>query len=326
MSHQKRFLFCGLLLAVLAAPLFAAPPATGGPKGPKEPPSVADVAYGKDPRQKLDIYLPPGSGPFPVLIWYHGGGWFAGDKVTGAFEPAPLLKVGCAMVSAEYRLVKDASAEGIVPPVAAVLGDNRRALQYVRLHAADWHLDPDRIIVAGGSAGGGTAIYLGSEGEQANPGSPDPVERVSTKVQGVIGLAAAPTTLDPQRIREWNPGVVWGYWCFEPDATNYNSLPEFEKWLADRDKCMPYIQKYSSDLLLKKGAPPFFLQYGQALPAPGTTPSSSELVHSPRWGLAFQKLAKERGVEVDVQYPGHPPENYKNMWEFLYHQLGLSAK
>jgi len=322
MFHSTRFLFCSLLVAV---PALAAPPANG-PKGPKEPPTFANIAYGTDPKQKLDIYLPPGPGPFPVLLYYHGGGWFAGDKVTGAMEPAPLLKVGCAMVSAEYRLCKDASAEGIVPPVAAVLADNRRALQYVRLHAAEWHLDPDHIVVSGGSAGGGTAIFLGSEGEQANPNSPDPVERVSTKVQGVIGMAAAPTTIDPQRIREWNPGVIWGYWCFLPNETNYGSQAEFDKWLAQRDKWMPYIKKYSSDLLLAKGAPPFFLQYGQTLPAPGTNPTSGELVHSPRWGLAFQKLAKGLGVEVDVQYPGHPPENYKNMWEFLYHQLGLHPK
>ena len=341
MIHPKRVLPCGLFLAVLAAPLFAAPspsPTSTGtntsqvpkapqaPRGPKEPPAFADIAYGTDPKQKLDIYLPPGPGPFPVMIYYHGGGWFGGDKVTGAMEPAPLLKAGIAMVSAEYRVVSDASAEGIVPPVAAVLADNRRALQYVRLHAAEWHLDPNRIVVAGGSAGGGTAIYLGSEGEQADPNSSDPVERVSTKVQGVIGMAAAPTTLDPQRIREWNPGVRWGYWCFVPNVKDLNSQAEFDKWLANRDKLMPYIQKYSADLLLTKDAPPFFLQYGQTLPAPGTTPTSSELIHSPRWGVAFQKLAKERGVQVDVQYPGHPPEHFKNMWEYLYHQLGVTGK
>ena len=47
-----------------------------------------------------------------------------------------------------------------MPPVTAVLGDARRALQYCRLHAAQWRLDPDKIVVAGGSAGAASALYL----------------------------------------------------------------------------------------------------------------------------------------------------------------------
>jgi acetyl esterase/lipase len=295
-------------------------------KGPKEAPSFADVAYGSDPKQKLDVYVPSGPGPFPIFLYFHGGGWFAGDKKTGAMEPEPLLKAGVAMVSAEYRVVSDAVAENISPPIVAVLGDNRRALQYVRLHAKDWNLDPDRIVVSGGSAGGGTAIYLGSEGEQASPNSPDPVERVSTKVSGVAGMAAAPTTIDPKLIREWNPGVIWGYWCFEPDPKSLSSQADFDKWLADRDQWLPYIEKYSSDRLLTKDAPPFYLDYGQTLPAPGTNPTSGELVHSPRWALAFQKLAQERGATVYVHFPGHPSEKYKNIWEFIYDRLGVASK
>jgi acetyl esterase/lipase len=325
--------FAGSALAqgapAASSPSPAASPAKPKPqpyRGPKEAPSIADIAYGPDPKQKLDIYLPSGPGPFPVLLYFHGGGWFTGDKRTGAMEPEPYLKQGVAMVSADYRIVADAVAEHISPPIVAVLGDNRRALQYVRLHAKEWNLDPDHIVVSGGSAGGGTAIYLGSEGEQANPDSPDPVERVSTKVSGVAGMAAAPTTIDPELIHEWNPGVVWGYWLFEFDPKSLTSKPDFDKWLADRAEWLPYIEKYSSDRLLTKDAPPMYLQYGQTLPAPGSNPTSSELVHSPRWALAFQKLAQQRGATVYVQFPGHPPEKYKGISEFILDRLGVKPK
>jgi acetyl esterase/lipase len=333
---KRKALLCGLAVvcafssftaeAQSAAP--AATPAAVPVKkpymGPKEAPTYSDIPYGSDPKQKLDIYLPTtGTGPFPILLYFHGGGWFAGDKRTGAMEPEPYLKKGIAMVSPEYRVAKDAVAENILPPIVATLGDNRRALQFVRLHAKEWNLDPDRIVVAGGSAGGGTAIYLGSEGEQANPNSPDPVERVSTKVSGVAGMAAAPTTIDPKLITEWNPGVIWGYWLFEFDPKSLTSQADFDKWLADRDKWLPYIEKYSDDRILTKDAPPFYLDYGQTLPAPGTHPKSDALVHSPRWGLAFQKLAAERGVTVYVQFPGHPVDGYKGQWQFIDQCLGV---
>ena len=99
------------------------------------PPTVADVAYGTDPKQKLDIYRPPtGKGPFPILLWIHGGGWWGGDKRNEIPDLDKYLAGGCAVVSANYRLIANATSQHISPPVVAVLGDNRRSLQYVRLH------------------------------------------------------------------------------------------------------------------------------------------------------------------------------------------------
>jgi hypothetical protein len=117
--------------------------------------------------------------------------------------------------------------------------------------------------------------------------------------------------------------VIWGYWLFEFDPKSLTSQADFDKWLADRDKWLPYIEKYSDDRILTKDAPPFYLDYGQTLRAPGTHPKSDALVHSPRWGLAFQKLAAERGVTVYVQFPGHPVDGYKGQWQFIDQCLGV---
>jgi acetyl esterase/lipase len=314
-----------ILLAVFAGLLAGTPAAAKKPRRDlKEPPTYADVAYGSDPKQRFDVYCPAGKGPFPVLFWVHGGGWFTGDKIPDTTEPESYLKAGVAVVSINYRLIGNAVAEKILPPVTAVLGDARRALQYCRLHAAEWRLDPDKIVVAGGSAGAASALYLACEGEQANAASADPVERVSTKVLGAMA-AIAQTSIDPEHTHEWNPGCDWGYWACEPPAENKGgNMDLFNKYLADRERWLPVIKSYSPEWLMTKETPPIYFSYSQPPPAPGTTPPSSALVHSPLWAIGFMKMAQEIGVKCYLQYPGHPVPEYKGgASEFILRELGV---
>jgi acetyl esterase/lipase len=316
-KFRKIVLALSAMSSACAGSVFGAPPT-----GPMEKPAFTDVAYGPDPKQKLDIYLPQGSGPFPVLLYIHGGGWYEGDKVHDAGEPAAFLKAGAAFVSINYRLVPDAVAQNITPPITAVLGDNRRALQFIRLHAADYHLDPEKIVVGGGSAGALSALYLGCEGEQANPNAADPVERMSTRVIGVA-IGSAQTSIDPRRIREWNPSVSWGYWAFEPDGKKHDSKADFERWLAHRERWLPLIQKYSPEFLITKDTPPIYMVFGQPPPAPDAKTMPLGMVHSALWGIGFQKVAQAHGVECYLQYPGHPAGKYDGITHFVLHQLGL---
>lgn len=116
-----------------------------------------DVAYAQEsPNQRLDVFLPAeGDGPFPALIYTHGGGFAFGDKRDDHLEP-PLqaLGQGIAVVAVEYRL----SGEALFP--AAVL-DVRQAVRFVKAHAAEYRIDPGRLIAIGGSAGGNLAAMLG---------------------------------------------------------------------------------------------------------------------------------------------------------------------
>ena len=116
-----------------------------------------DAAYAQEsPNQRLDIFLPEaGDGPFPALIYTHGGGFAFGDKRDDHLEP-PLLALGqgIAVVAVEYRL----SGEALFP--AAVL-DVRQAVRFVKARAAEYRIDPARLIAIGGSAGGNLAAMLG---------------------------------------------------------------------------------------------------------------------------------------------------------------------
>lgn len=142
-----------------------------------------NVAYATaSARQTLDLYLPPvGTGPFPLVIWIHGGAWWSGDKSLQAGAPQfDLLARGYAVASTNYRF----SSEATFP---AQIHDVKAAIRFLRSHAATYGLDKNRVAVWGSSAGGHLAALAGTsggvgalEGEaQGNPGE-------SSRVQAVI--------------------------------------------------------------------------------------------------------------------------------------------
>lgn len=97
---------------------------------------------------RLDACLPDGDGPFPAAILVHGGGWASGDK-TERIDPlfAPLLKAGVGWFSINYR-----HAPKHRYPLA--VEDVEAAVRWVKKHAAELKIDPQRLALAGESAGG----------------------------------------------------------------------------------------------------------------------------------------------------------------------------
>lgn len=266
-------------------------------------PTHATVSYGPHEHQLLDIYLPEGDGPFPVLLWY-GRLWEPGETVPPVKR---MFQSGVAAVGVRTRVMKDGIANKIHPPVSVCLLDARRALQFVRLHAAEWKLDPSRVAVGGSSQGALPALYVACAGEQANPQSNDPVERMSTKVSCAAAHRSQPS-IDPRRMQEWEPGVEWGAPAFGCS---------FAESLKRRDEFLPLIQQWSPDDLLSPDDPPIYFENNWGLTQPENVTRMDYLVHSPRWGLGFQKLAQAQGVSCFVKYPDHPTEKYADIWDFL---------
>lgn len=137
----------------LYAPLF-------GPDAWRGVAITRDVAYGADPRQALDVYVPEGGADgLPVLLFVHGGAFTGGDK-HGAFYPDNITlwaaREGMIGVNVNYRL-----APGAPFPEAA--RDLAAAIAWVRAEIARFGGDPDRIVLFGHSAGGNhVADYLGN--------------------------------------------------------------------------------------------------------------------------------------------------------------------
>jgi acetyl esterase/lipase len=104
---------------------------------------------------KLDLYVPRGAtGPTPVLMYIHGGGWVGGAKEVNVLRILPYLEMGWAVANIEYRL-------GAVARAPAAVEDGLCALRWVIRNAGQYNLDTSRIVTSGNSAGGHLALTTG---------------------------------------------------------------------------------------------------------------------------------------------------------------------
>lgn len=111
---------------------------------------------GVDVDLALDLYLPEdGSGPSPLVIYVHGGGWQTGSKFP--CPATPMLGLGFAVASVEYRL----SGQAKWP---AQIQDCKAAVRWLRANATTYGIDPDRFGVFGPSAGGHLASFVTTSG------------------------------------------------------------------------------------------------------------------------------------------------------------------
>ena len=104
---------------------------------------------------RVDLYLPQNaSGPAPVLMYIHGGGWVGGSKEGNVLRLLPWLEKGWAVVNVQYRL-------GRVSRAPAAVEDCLCALHWVKSNAEEYGFDASRIVVTGNSAGGHLALTTG---------------------------------------------------------------------------------------------------------------------------------------------------------------------
>ena len=126
------------------------------PKGPREPvKSVEDrVINAGGVKLPVRIYTPEGQGPFPILVFFHGGGWVIGNCETHDTPCRSLANgAGCIVVSVDYRLAPEHKF-----PLPAE--DCYAATKWAALNAAGFGGDPKRIAVGGDSAGGNLAAAV----------------------------------------------------------------------------------------------------------------------------------------------------------------------
>ncbi|MEO0039230.1 MAG: hypothetical protein RIS38_178, partial [Verrucomicrobiota bacterium] len=147
---------------------------------------LSDIPFlGEARDEKLDLYFPlgPARADRPAVVFIHGGGFTGGDKAEhrSASISADLCRAGYVVVSCNYVLgPKD--KPGVWPRNIA---DCRDAVRWVRAHAKELGVHPDKIAVAGGSAGGYLALMVGLSDDKTGPGG-DPAAQVSAKVSAVI--------------------------------------------------------------------------------------------------------------------------------------------
>jgi len=125
--------------------------------------------FSPDSSQKLDLFVPAGPGSFPLLVNIHGGGWHSGGKEGGVALAQAYLPKGIAVASLTYRLVKDA-------PFPAQIEDCNAAIAWLRAHAQEYQIKPDRVAVTGHSAGAHLCALIATTGDKSIFKNPQKVQ------------------------------------------------------------------------------------------------------------------------------------------------------
>jgi acetyl esterase/lipase len=137
----------------------------------------ANLSYGQDPRQGLDVYSPRHATNRPVVIFWYGGSWVKGKKSDYRFVGTTLAERGFVVVLPDYRLYPEVS-------FPAFDEDGARAVAWVEQHVQEFGGDPHHIVLMGHSAGGHTAAFLAFNHEFLRKFGADP-----NSITGLVGLS-----------------------------------------------------------------------------------------------------------------------------------------
>ena len=280
--------------------------AKSAPRPYDRKPDLENIPYGPHQRNVLDLWKAKSDRPTPLVVYFHPGAFVIGDKT---WIPPVLrdicLEKGISVATANYRYASQA-------PYPTPMEDCARAVQFLRLHAKQWNLDPNAFAAQGGSAGGVMSLWIAFHDDMADPKSEEPVKRQSTRL-AVVGSVDGQTTLDPRVIaklideqtgRTGALATLFGVGKNEDLLTAARAFPLFEDASAVNH--------------LKPGAPAAFLYHS-------FVPESTEraaTIHNYRFGVLLKERMDKLGIECVLKHSGQytgdrQPQFYGEMVAFF---------
>ena len=320
MKSSKGVLISAIVfLAFMSSAACQQPAAQARPKPspPKLPPAdFQNVKYGPYERNVFDLWKAKSEKLAPLLVNIHGGGFYAGDKSN--LNPGLVrmcLEAGISVASTNYRYSSQA-------PFPAPYLDAARAIQFMRLHAAEYNIDPKRVICTGGSAGAGISLWLGFHPDLADPKSDDPVLRQSTRLSGMI-VVGAQTSYDPRFITQ----LIGPSAAAHPAILKLYGLTPEE---ADTPRAYKMYEEAAPISYISKESPPVLMFYNEKGPLPPDA-KPGQGIHHIKFGEDLKTKLDPLGVECIVSdlndYKGKPPgQQLTDMMDFLKRHFGMEKQ
>jgi acetyl esterase/lipase len=251
-----------VLLALVACACSATARGIGAVPAPARQPSVTtDVVYGHKDGLALtfDVHRPAqpnGAGVISIV----SGGW------QSSVEMGRLIAQGLYPPLNDKGFTVFAVRHGSSPryPMSAIVADTRRAVRFIRQHAREYGVDPDRIGVFGSSAGGQLALLLGTTADAGDPSASDAVLRESSRVAAVVAYFP-PTDLSRWGNRRAFPATAA---LTEAEAAQYSPIRFVSSGAApslivhgDADAVVPMVEGETMyGALTKAGVPASFIR------------------------------------------------------------------
>jgi acetyl esterase len=243
-------------------------------------PTYSNIKYGSYSSNSFDFWKAPSSKPTPLVIRIHGGGLTSGSKADVSNTMInSLLARGISYMSINYRL----TPEVVIPQHYL---DCARAVQYIRLHAKDYNIDPSLIGATGSSAGGLISLWLGFHDDLADPSNPDSVLRMSSRFKCIANWGAQ-TTIDKRVALQWIGPMVLGFSSYF-QGTVFGLRPDS----MDTPGAYTTFEMASPVNYVTKDDPPVWAWYDFV----DTPKTSSEAIHHVNFGRHLKTKLDSLGI------------------------------
>ena len=267
------FLSCGLILGLTlgsAAPAWAQHQSTGYKR-------IEDVVYGRKfgTALTMDVFQPAKPNGVGIIV-IASGGWFSSHEMITPGVYKPLLDRGYVV----FAVVHGSQPRFIIPEITQ---DMQRAVRFIRYHAAEYGIDPNRLGVTGGSAGGHLSLTLGTHGAKGPADAKDPIDRESSAVQ-CVACFFPPTDF----LNYGKPGV---------DGVGVGILKDYKPAFGPQSDTPEGRQKLGRDIspiyFVSSNTPPTLIIHGDADPLVPFQQSESFVKRSREAGATAELIVRE---------------------------------
>ncbi len=219
-----------------------------------------DVIYGRKfgVALTMDVFTPTKDANGAGIIFVVSGGWFSAKENINVGFIDLFVKRGYTV----FAVVHGSQPKFTIPEI---LDDIHRATRFIRYHAKDYGIDPNKLGITGGSAGGHLSLMQGCGGKDGDPKAKDPVDRVSSRVQAVACFFPPTDFLNYGKEGENALGVgtlvnfqaPFAFKEFDPKARTFHLI-------TDEDKRKEIGKKISPVYLADKNSAPALIIHGDA--------------------------------------------------------------